>query len=63
MADMGVICLPFFRFVLVCLTGLLSTLATGAVSIEGSIFYIMSFSYTCLTQNYSAKQCPRTHTY
>ena len=63
MADMGVICLPFFTLVLVCLTGLLYTLATGAVSIEGSIFYIMSFSYTSLAQNYSAKQCPHTHTY
>ena len=63
MADMGVICLPFFPFVLVCLTGLLYTLATGAVSMEGSIFNIMSFSYTSLAQNYSAKHCPHTHTY
>ena len=41
MPDMGKIWLPFF-LLLLCLTGLLFTLATGTVSIQGSILYIYS---------------------
>ena len=52
-----------FSLCSLCLTDLLFTLETGAVSIQGSISYILSFSYTSLVQNYSAKKCPHTHTH
>ena len=51
-----------FYFCCICLTGLLFTLATGVISIQGSILYIYSIILVYFFgTNYSAKQCPHTH--